>query len=414
MTYTPGYSTDTTSVADIDGRFVAVHVLRPAVGVNLNSGLDGTPKTARVGGNTYMRVSSQAKKRAVREWMHTQISAEEQAVRTRRIPAAVADALTQLAGIDYDQALNTAIALLLAHPKSAGLKFTINAGRPEMTEEGVFSHRSTPEMLAQIASAHLDDLAEAAQAVDAFRVEDAKAKASKTRKGKHGAKIEGLPQLPKELGEQVKRAFSPGASAEIALSGRMLTAVPAGRIDGAVSVAHAITVDPMKVIADEWTWKDDWQAGTDDEPGAGGLNTLTLGSGVFYEWAVIDRAQLRANLAPAYGDDTDALDQACADAERMFVHGFAVAVPHAHSRATGANLAPSVVVTTVTDVPPTIVPFHYTPIVDDVVLTAAGRIAEVLKRSERRTPILGGLVEWGADVPADAVPAFPEALSVEV
>lgn len=402
---------DTTAT---EGRFVGIHVLRPVVGVNLNANQDGTPKTLSLGGATRMRISSQAKKRAVRDWILSLTEKQEQAVRTNRVPGAAAETLAESANTDFEDALNAIIALI-SSKGSGAVTFTIEAQRPTRTREGVFAPYSTPAALAKIAQDNWEDLSEARSAVERSRAEGAeKVEAATTQKAKKDILLTITVALPNALRKEVRAAFSPGANKEIALSGRMLTALPNGDVDGAISVAHSYTVDPMQTIRDQYTWKDDWQDGGFDEStsGAGHLGETILGSGTFYEWAALDRAQLRANLQTHSGLEGDALNEAVADAERLFVSAFAAATPSAHSRNTGSQAPFAVAVATVSDRPPLTLPIFERPISDDTSYTAATRIADYLVRSQRRHPVNGGTVIWDASLPVE-VPEFPAAITVE-
>lgn len=396
----------------IEGRFVGVHVLRPVVGVNLNANQDGTPKSLTLGGSTRMRISSQAKKRAMRDWMINMINQEERAVRTNRIPGAAAEALTGKRDVDFNDALNAIVALLSS--KGAGPTFTIRGERPTRTQEGVFAPWVTPELLARIAHENWDDLADARAEVEQGRVEAQEKIDAATSKAKKSAVM--LPQvtLPSGLGKQVQAAFSPGSNMEIALAGRMLTALPDGDVDGAMSVAHCYTVDPMQTIRDEWTWKDDWQDGGFEESsnGAGSLGETILGSGTFYEWAALDRVQLRANLEANSGLGGDQLDEAVADAERMFVSAAAAATPSAHSRNTGSQAPFVLAVATVGDRAPLTLPIFERPVTEDTSYTAAKRVADYLVRAQRRHPVNGGVAIWEPALPAE-VPEFPSEITVE-
>lgn len=396
-----------------EGRFVGVHVLRPVVGVNLNANQDGTPKTLTFGGATRMRISSQAKKRAVRDWILSLTEKHEQAVRTNKIPGAAAEALAENAGVDFEDALNAIIALISTKGGS-GTSFTVQGKRPTRTKEGVFAPYQTPGLLARIAQENWEDLAGLRAEVAQARIDAAEQiEAATSRTKKDAINLPGF-ALPTSLAHQVKAAFSPGSNKEIALSGRMLTALPDGDVDGAISVAHSYTVDPIQTIRDEWTWKDDWQDGgfEDTTSGAGSLGETILGSGTFYEWAALDRAQLRANLQQHSGLEGDALDEAAADAERLFVSAFAHATPSAHSRNTGSQAPFALAVATISDRPPLTLPIFERPITDDTSHTAALRVADYLRRSQRRHPLNGGTVIWDPSLPPET-PEFPATLTVE-
>lgn len=414
-TIAPETNPEIIDTTDTDGRYVGVHVIRPVVGVNLNANQDGTPKTLSLGGATRMRISSQAKKRAVRDWILSLTNEHEQAVRTNRIPGAAAEALADNAGVDFEDALNSVIALLVMKGSGAPA-FTILAVKPTSTREGVFAPRQTPQLLAKIAQENWDDLADARAEVEQARASAAEkialVKSKKEREEFY------LPAVSNTLGaavrKQVGAAFSPGSNVEIALAGRMLTALPNADVDGAMSVAHCYTVDPIQTIRDEWTWKDDWQDGGFEESssGAGSLGDTVLGSGTFYEWAALDREQLRANLREHSGLEGAELDAACADAERLFVSAFANASPSGHSRNTGSQPPFVLAVGTVSDRPPLTLPVFERPVTEDTSYTAAQRVADYLVRAQRRHPVNGGIVLWEPGLPAE-VPEFPATLTVE-
>lgn len=401
---------------DIPGRYVGVHVLRPVTAVNLNANQDGTPKTLTLADSTRLRVSSQSRKRAMREWTHTFINRDEQAVATRKVPGAAASILADTRSIDYNDALNLIAVLVVG-----AAKFSITPLTVDRTEEIAFVPRITPALLAQIADTHYDDIAPHVSIIadiraDALAAEQPAKGKGRTKKADKKYLSIGDATLPTELRKQVVDAFAPGANSEIALNGRMLTALPAtGAVDAATSVAHSYSVDPVAWTRDEWTAKDDWQDGDFDtaKTGAAMLDTRTLASGTLYEWAQVDREQLRINLAATSGLDGAALDAAAHTAEQLFVSSAAWAVPTASSHSTGSVAPPTTVIATVGDIPALTPPVFTTAIVDDVATTAATRLADYLTRTSRRQPINGGLALWMPPVPVDA-PTFPPSVTVEV
>lgn len=403
---------DTTTV---DGNFVGIHVLTPVVGVNLNANQDGTPKQIRVGNANRLRISSQAKKRAMREWTHNFIKAEDQAVRTREIPGAAARLLADTRGVEFDDALNTVAALVLG----AG-KFTIDAAHADRTKELAFTPRSAVAALAALANEHWDEdsIATARAAIGAHRAK-AEADLAQTPAGKKpkGAAKDNLDpvKLPAAIKQQVVFAFAPGASSEIALNGRMLTALPeTGTIEAAGAVAHAYSVDPVVLTADEWTAKDDWQDdGFDEKRGAAMLDTRVLSSGTLYQYAALDRRLLRANLTQHSGAHGQALEDLVADAERLFVSSVAWAMPTAKKNSTGSKTPPILVVATIGDTAPLTLPVFDSAITEDIGTTASHRIADYLRRMDRFTPINGGTVLWLPALGDAAAPQFPESLTVE-
>ncbi|WP_176377375.1 type I-E CRISPR-associated protein Cas7/Cse4/CasC, partial [Escherichia coli] len=84
---------------------------------------------------------------------------------------------------------------------------------------------------------------------------------------------------------------------DIALSGRMATSgmmTELGKVDGAMSIAHAITTHQVDSDIDWFTAVDDLQ-----EQGSAHLGTQEFSSGVFYRYANINLAQLQENLGGA-------------------------------------------------------------------------------------------------------------------
>lgn len=84
---------------------------------------------------------------------------------------------------------------------------------------------------------------------------------------------------------------------DIALSGRMATSgmmSELGKVDGAMSIAHAITTHQVDSDIDWFTAVDDLQ-----EQGSAHLGTQEFSSGVFYRYANINLAQLQENLGGA-------------------------------------------------------------------------------------------------------------------
>ncbi len=78
-----------------------------------------------------------------------------------------------------------------------------------------------------------------------------------------------------------------------ALFGRMVTSDTAANITAPVYVAHAFTTHEEEAESDYFTAVDDLSG---DEPGADTIQDTELASGIFYGYAVIDLAGLRANL----------------------------------------------------------------------------------------------------------------------
>ncbi len=84
-------------------------------------------------------------------------------------------------------------------------------------------------------------------------------------------------------------------SVDIAMFGRMLASSPEYNIEAAVQVAHAITVNQVKIEDDFFTAVDDLNK-HDEDSGAGHMGEAGFGSGIFYLYLCINKTQLINNL----------------------------------------------------------------------------------------------------------------------
>ncbi|HGG60947.1 MAG TPA: type I-E CRISPR-associated protein Cas7/Cse4/CasC, partial [Gammaproteobacteria bacterium] len=82
---------------------------------------------------------------------------------------------------------------------------------------------------------------------------------------------------------------------DIALFGRMLASNPPYNVEAATQVAHAITVNQVKIEDDFFTAVDDLNTHEEDA-GAGHMGDAGFSSGVFYHYICIDRNRLVENL----------------------------------------------------------------------------------------------------------------------
>ncbi|MDA8209842.1 MAG: type I-E CRISPR-associated protein Cas7/Cse4/CasC, partial [Actinomycetota bacterium] len=92
-----------TAQATKTARFVDIHILQDLPPSCLNRDDNGTPKQARYGGATRLRVSSQSWKRATRIDFSQQLDRAELGVRTRLLKGVFADALRE-EGLGEDDA----------------------------------------------------------------------------------------------------------------------------------------------------------------------------------------------------------------------------------------------------------------------------------------------------------------------
>ncbi len=261
----------------------------------------GAQKTITHGGVSRVRVSSQSWKRAIRLWIREQaIAGGALAARTNRWPAATAEVLNATHGVDLDIATAKAQAVF----KAVGFKTTDRG----TTAASIFAHQDLARQFAEVIAAHLDEIGD---------------------------------EVPAEVAAAALPALSVSNAVEVALFGRMLAEQPVGgRIDGAVSVDHATSVDPAAVIEDFFTAVDDLTP--EGEAVSGNLGVSDLSAPVFFRTACIDVEQLRRNLSGA--DDADALTAA---AVVVAIEAFANAVPSAKQRSSNVGTRPSLLVASV-------------------------------------------------------------------
>ena len=239
-------------------RFVQLHLLTSYPPANLNRDDLGRPKTAMMGGEPRLRVSSQSLKRA---WRTSDVFAEglkgHLGTRTKEMGVKVFNVL-QEKGIAQKDATVWAKAIAEQFGKSKKASSTNENQELEIEQLAHFS----PEEEKAIA-----DL------VDQLVARNS------------GPKNQELDLLRKRH-----------TAADIALFGRMLAAKPAYSSEAAAQVAHAISVHSVVVEDDYFTAVDDLNL-TGDDSGAAHLGETEFAAGLFYLYLCIDKELLKENLS---------------------------------------------------------------------------------------------------------------------
>ncbi|WP_168416069.1 type I-E CRISPR-associated protein Cas7/Cse4/CasC [Erwinia amylovora] len=130
---------------------------------------------------------------------------------------------------------------------------------------------------------------------------------------------------------------------DVALSGRMATSglmSEVGNVDGAMSLAHAITTHAVEADIDWFTAVDDLKETT----GAAHLGTQEFSSGVFYRYASLNLSQLQQNLGGA------SREQALTIAAHL-VHMLATEIPGAKQHSFAAFNPADLVMVNFSDFP---------------------------------------------------------------
>lgn len=232
-------------------QFIQLHLLTAYPPSNLNRDDLGRPKTAIVGGTQRLRISSQSLKRAWRTSEHFESAlAGFKGTRTKRMGNEVLNKLIE-AEIKEKDAIKWASTIAAVFGK-------VKKDNPVEIEQ--LAHISPTEWEAVMALA---------------------SKLADENREPEKDELDLLRKNPKAV--------------DIAMFGRMLASSPAFNVEAAVQVAHAITVNPIKIEDDFFTAVDDLNTHEEDA-GAGHMGDAGFASGIFYQYICINRDVLIENL----------------------------------------------------------------------------------------------------------------------
>lgn len=265
----------------MNGRYLQLHLLTSYPPSNLNRDDLNRPKTAMMGGTNRLRVSSQCLKR---NWRTSEIFKRELGrangqllisddfkrilgedritpnlgVRTKTIGIAVFKRLVEL-GVEEDEAEKWA-------QRVAG-KF---GNLDKKSEDQEYKHLQNK----QVMHFSLDELDRIETLIDTLVQEE---------------------RAPKDSDLEVLREDH--TMVDIGMFGRML-AHKKTRVqeEGAVQVAHALTVHEVEVEDDFFTAVDDLNLAPETGSGSAFLDTFEYGAGLFYIYLCVNREQLLSNL----------------------------------------------------------------------------------------------------------------------
>lgn len=237
--------------------FVQLHFLSFAPPSCINRDDAGRPKTAMVGGEPRLRLSSQSLKRA---WRTSDVFSRKLtghlSKRTNRFGEEIKNRLMAERQLDEKKALEITRRVIPAFGKPEGEK----EKHPERTKQLAFI--TAQEMQAAL------DLAN--RIADGEKIDD--------------KKIASLVLSNAET------------AADVAMFGRMFALSTAFNCEAAVQVAHAITTHRVDVEDDFYSAVDDLNKG-EEEVGAGFIGEAGFGSGLFYLYVCVDVDLLLENLA---------------------------------------------------------------------------------------------------------------------
>jgi CRISPR system Cascade subunit CasC len=227
--------------------YIDINVIQTVPSSNINRDDTGAPKTAIYGGVTRSRVSSQAWKHAMREYL-------------KDVPNNVTGWRTKDAASKLAEAIQAQDNTISEEDAVAKAEEVFAAG-------GVKVKKHQTDALLLISQGQIKKLAE-------YAVNNE--------------------ELDKK---ELKPIFNGEQSLDLALFGRMVASNPELNTEASAQVAHAISTHEIVPEFDYFTAKDDLQA--EDNAGASMLGTIEYNSSTLYRYANVNFQELSDNLGNA-------------------------------------------------------------------------------------------------------------------
>ena len=261
-------------------RFVQCHLLTSYPPANLNRDDLGRPKTAMMGGEPRLRVSSQSLKRA---WRTSDVFKSALGghigIRTKRMGVQIFNDLVEK-GISQKNALEWA---KLIAGQFGKLKTTLlDKQKPSMHEKTKIENLSNDERLKM--------------GLEGIEIEQLAHFSSEEKKLIDNLVTNIIESKSKPKDGELALLRKQHTAADIGLFGRMLASSPKFNTEASVQVAHAISVHSVVVEDDYFTAVDDLNRG-DDDAGAAHLGETEFAAGLFYIYICIDKELLIKNLS---------------------------------------------------------------------------------------------------------------------
>lgn len=246
--------------------YVDLHVLQTVPPSCVNRDDTGSPKTARYGGVTRARVSSQAWKRVMRLKFQEMLTADEVSKRTKLVVDLIAK---EISGVrpEYSEKQAQTLARKVLEAAKVTVKEVKKNKKDEKDEKtGEDKVELKTEALFFISPAQVRALAEIALTRDNDKLDKAECQA----------------------------ALKSQPGVDQALFGRMLADDPSLNYDAAAQVAHAISTHAVENEYDYFTAVDD--CSKEDNAGAGHLGTVEFNSSTLYRYATVNVSELYRSL----------------------------------------------------------------------------------------------------------------------
>jgi CRISPR system Cascade subunit CasC len=324
---------------------IELHLLQSFPVSNLNRDDLGQPKTARFGGVTRARISSQSLKRAARDGLDKHgLNPEELGKRSKRHGEEAAKILVERGDVtkDLEEARRvTELALQL-------LGFKLDDKR--RLSYLLFLLSTAPHALADACQEHWAIFSRELTKHDAplEKKDGRRTPQNETEWIKSLSKSPRGPLLP--FKKAAEDSFLQGGrqAVDIALFGRMIADHSGKNVTAASQVAHALSTHGVTTDFDYFTALDDFSRS--EEPGAGMVGTVEFNAACYYRYANLDLDQLHENLWPTSKDtkaapDTDLLARTTKAWLRTFIH----AVPNGKQATMSARTVPETLFAVVRD-----------------------------------------------------------------
>lgn len=334
--------------------FINFHVLISHSPACLNRDDMNMQKDAVFGGKRRVRISSQSLKRAFRKSDYYALHFGESSIRTRQL-SLLADELgerLELFGDEEKAWLNKTIKVFVSQAGTSAdedgsdvvddaEEVAAPSKKIAVAPWSVSEFKVMLELVKKIYSEPLSDKESGQLQKLISKEQTRKPTKAKPRKTDEEIKDE---YFLKKISSAIKDDSSAlikacGNTADIALSGRMATSGLMSTIDGAMSIAQAITTHTVDSDIDWFTAVDDLQP-----LGSGHLDTQEFSAGVFYRYASLNLAQLQENLGGV--DRSKALEVAA-----HLAHLLATETPNAKQRTFAAFNLADLVMVNFSDVP---------------------------------------------------------------
>ena len=258
-------------------RFVQLHVLTSYPPANLNRDDLGRPKTAMMGGEPRLRISSQSLKRA---WRTSDVFKNTLAghigTRTKEMGEEIFHKLREKEVGEKD-ALEWAKLIAGQFGKLQTLTKREKDNLKQLDDEKCLKEKLRETKIEQLAHFSPEEQQLIGNLIDRI-----------AREKREPAK------------EELELLRKQHTAADIALFGRMLASEPEFNTEAAAQVAHAISVHSVVIEDDFFTAVDDLNLGEEDS-GAGHLGETEFAAGLFYLYICIDKELLISNLSDNSG-----------------------------------------------------------------------------------------------------------------